>query len=157
MKCFLLKLFSSIAVRDTCYPYGLLTSQKLPCGKFRDQGDVNTGKEKFFKTLMYFLEDSLICLKSVRSKLFRRCIFGKKPMDIRMDCHDGPTVDITVLTAQHEKSSITDSFGPQSSTKHAHEIARIVKALVFSVLSIRSLELQILSFILGIPISNAND
>ncbi|GJY27069.1 reverse transcriptase domain-containing protein [Tanacetum coccineum] len=32
-------------------------------------------------------------------------------------------------------------------------IARIVKALVFSVLSIRSLELQILSFILGIPIS----
>ncbi|GJZ58381.1 reverse transcriptase domain-containing protein [Tanacetum coccineum] len=32
-------------------------------------------------------------------------------------------------------------------------IARIMKALVFSVLSIRSLELQILSFILGIPIS----
>ncbi|GJS84066.1 hypothetical protein Tco_0248266 [Tanacetum coccineum] len=32
-------------------------------------------------------------------------------------------------------------------------LTRIVKALVFSVLSIRSLELQILSFILGIPIS----
>ncbi|GJR24561.1 hypothetical protein Tco_0973088 [Tanacetum coccineum] len=40
-----------------------------------------------------------------------------------------------------------------SFNKALYGIARIVKALVFSVLSIRSLELQILSFILGIPIS----
>ncbi|GKC96919.1 hypothetical protein Tco_1162361, partial [Tanacetum coccineum] len=37
------------------------------------------------------------------------------------------------------------------------QIARIVKALVFSVLSIRSLELQILSFILGIEYPNLID
>ncbi|GJS19256.1 hypothetical protein Tco_0447888 [Tanacetum coccineum] len=71
---------------------------------------------------------------------------------------ENPTREISFfsITSGLESFQVVSSEKPDVDFWRQHSkfgIARIVKALVFSVLSIRSLKLQILSFILGIPIS----
>ncbi|GJR60477.1 reverse transcriptase domain-containing protein [Tanacetum coccineum] len=57
------------------------------------------------------------CLKSVRFKFCDVVFFARKPMDILMACHDGPTVDIRAKLPNQGKRTVfrfPDSFGPQS-------------------------------------------
>ncbi|GKG18406.1 hypothetical protein Tco_0372704, partial [Tanacetum coccineum] len=84
----------------------------LPCGKFRDQRDVNPAEKKILQRCeALFLGRSLSCLKSVRIKLFDVVFLAKKPMT---SSWLATMVDITVLTTQQEKSSILDFIGPRS-------------------------------------------
>ncbi|GKF58092.1 reverse transcriptase domain-containing protein [Tanacetum coccineum] len=87
---FPLETLSSIVVRDTSTPW------------FADIANyIISGKIPF-------------CLKSVRIKLFDVVFLARKPMTSSWLATMGPPVDITVLTTQQGKSSIPDSFGPQS-------------------------------------------
>ncbi|GJR10783.1 reverse transcriptase domain-containing protein [Tanacetum coccineum] len=71
-------------------------------------------KENFVTDVkLIFWEDPFL-FKSVRIKLFDVVFLAKKPMTSSWLATMVPPVDITVLTTQQEKSSILDSFGPQS-------------------------------------------
>ncbi|GJU86409.1 hypothetical protein Tco_1293955 [Tanacetum coccineum] len=71
-------------------------------------------KRKFFKDVKHYFWEDPFHLKSVRIKLFDVVFLAKKPMTSSWLAIMVPPVDITVLTTQQEKSSIPDSFGPQS-------------------------------------------
>ncbi|GJT91925.1 hypothetical protein Tco_1080770 [Tanacetum coccineum] len=115
MKSSLMKPLSSIAVLDANTLW-LLTIRKLPSGKFRGfkRGCQPSRKENSFKDVNISSGKIPFCLKSVRIKLFDVVFLAKKPMTSSWLATMVPPVDITVLTTQQEKSSILDSFGPQS-------------------------------------------
>ncbi|GJT95411.1 hypothetical protein Tco_1090929 [Tanacetum coccineum] len=83
---FPLETLSSIAVRDTSTPW-FADIANYHAGNFVIKGMSTQQKRKFFKD---------------------------KPMTSSWLATMVPPVDITVLTTQQEKSSIPDSFGPQS-------------------------------------------
>ncbi|GJR11613.1 hypothetical protein Tco_0794265 [Tanacetum coccineum] len=117
MKSSYLETLVRMLLDESEVPHGLADNAKLHAGHFVNKGmSTQQQKSKFFKDVKHYTEEEKIpfCLKSVRIKLFDVVFLAKKPMTSSWLAIMVPPVDITVLTTQQEKSSIPDSFGPQS-------------------------------------------
>ncbi|GJS61700.1 reverse transcriptase domain-containing protein [Tanacetum coccineum] len=78
-------------------------------------GDVNPAEKKILQRVKHYFWEDPFLFKICADQVIRRCGFWQRTMDILNGLPTMvPPVDITVLTTQQEKSSIPDSFGPQS-------------------------------------------
>ncbi|GJT15190.1 reverse transcriptase domain-containing protein [Tanacetum coccineum] len=111
---FLWKPLVRIAALDSSTPWFADYRKTTHAGNFVNQRDVNPSRKEFLQRCDAISGKIPFCLKSVRIKLFDVVFLAKKPMTSSWLAIMVPPVDITVLTTQQEKSSIPDSFGPQS-------------------------------------------
>ncbi|GJR10332.1 reverse transcriptase domain-containing protein [Tanacetum coccineum] len=111
---FLWKPLVRIAALDSSTPWFADYRKTTHAGNFVNQRDVNPSRKEFLQRCDAISRKIPFCLKSVRIKLFDVVFLAKKPMTSSWLAIMVPPVDITVLTTQQEKSSIPDSFGPQS-------------------------------------------
>nr|GFC33272.1 reverse transcriptase domain-containing protein [Tanacetum cinerariifolium] len=81
-------------------------------GKFVVKGMSSQQKNKFFKDMKHYFWDDSFLFKICADQVIRRCVHGKKALNILEACHNGPTGDIMVLTSPPKRSLIPVSSGP---------------------------------------------
>ncbi|GJW99181.1 reverse transcriptase domain-containing protein [Tanacetum coccineum] len=78
-----------------------------------ETGDVNPAERKFFKDVKHYFWEDPFLFKICADQVIRRCVFGKEAHNILMVFASMvPMVDLSVLTTQQEKSSISGFFWP---------------------------------------------
>nr|GFA40571.1 reverse transcriptase domain-containing protein [Tanacetum cinerariifolium] len=83
-------------------------------GNFIVKGMTSQQKNKFFKDVKHYFWDDPFLIKICADQVIRRCVHGKKALDILKACHNGPTRGIMVLTLPPRRSLMPVSFGPPS-------------------------------------------
>ncbi|GJU33076.1 reverse transcriptase domain-containing protein [Tanacetum coccineum] len=101
--------------------------------------DVVPSKNKFFKDVKHYFWDDPYLFKICADQVIRRCVHGQEAIDILKACHNGPT---------------GGHYGPNYTAKKDCPDFEASRARGFV---LRSLELQILSFIMGIQYPNLID
>nr|GFA34436.1 reverse transcriptase domain-containing protein [Tanacetum cinerariifolium] len=81
-------------------------------GNFIVKGMTSQPKNKFFKDVKHYFWNDPFLFKICADQVIRRCVHGKKALDILVACHNGPTGDIMVLISLSKRSLMPVFSGP---------------------------------------------
>nr|GEZ08371.1 reverse transcriptase domain-containing protein [Tanacetum cinerariifolium] len=140
-------------------------------GNFVVKGMSSQQKKKFFKDVKHYFWDDPFLFKICAYQVIRRCVHGQKAIDILKACYNGPTEghhgpNYTAKKATLRPAGLDRSpspkyslMAPLSYLKPTGQISRIAWILKTHARGfvLRSLDLHILSFILGIQYPNLID
>ncbi|GJR37516.1 reverse transcriptase domain-containing protein [Tanacetum coccineum] len=108
-------------------------------GDFVIKGMSSQQKNKFFKDVKHYFWDDPYLFKICADQVIRQCVHGQEAIDILKACHNGST------RGHHSPNYTAKKDCPDFEASRAHGFV------------LRSLELHILSFILGIQYPNLID
>nr|GEW48373.1 reverse transcriptase domain-containing protein [Tanacetum cinerariifolium] len=92
-------------------------------GNFIVKGMTSQQKNKFFKDAKHYFWDDPFLFKICADQVIRRCVHGKKALDILVACHNGPTEGHHGANLTTKKIFDADFFWP-TIYKDAHEFVK---------------------------------